>query len=223
MARQFALNADAAREANSGGKQIRQTGKYKGKIKAAFYDTSDKGAESVNIMFESDQGQTCGPLSIYTHNRDGKELPGFKLVNAIMVCVRARQLTAKTGPVDLYDFDTNSVQTKQKDLYVELTGKDIGLVLQQEEMTDANGNLKLDNNGLPKFRMVIAAPFDYQSELMAGEILDKKAAPEQLGKFMDYIMQNPVRHAKKRATASNNNTPPPNFEGANFDDIPGWD
>lgn len=220
MARNFALNQDAAREANSVGKQIRMTGKYKGTI-TAFYDKSDKGAESVNLMFESDQGQTCGPLSIYTHNRDGRELPGFKLVNAIMVCVRTRSLTTTLGNVDLYDFDTNSVQTKKKEVYQELSGKKIGLVLQQEEMTDKEGNLKLDNSGNPKYRMTVSAPFDYQSELMAVEILDKKATPEQLGKVLEYIMANPVRFAKKKA--SNNNQPPPNFEGLNNDDIPGWD
>lgn len=220
MARNFALNQDAAREANSGGKQIRATGKYKGTI-TAFYDKSDKGAESVNLMFESDQGQTCGPLSIYTHNKDGKELPGFKLVNAIMVCVRTRSLTTAPGNVELYDFDTNSVQTKQKDVYQELSGKKIGLVLQQEEMTDKDGHLKLDNQGNPKYRMTVSAPFDYQSELMAVEILDKKATPEQLGKVLEYIMANPVRFAKKKA--GNNNQPPPNFEGLNNDDIPGWD
>lgn len=222
MARDFTLNQDAAREANSGGKQIRITGKYKGSI-IAFYDKSDGGAESVNLMFESDQGQTCGPLSIYTHNKDGKELPGFKLVNALMVCVRTRTLTTKLGNVELYDFDSGSVQTKQKEIYQELSGKKIGLVLQQEEMTDKAGNLKLDNQGNPKYRMTVAAPFDYQSELMAVEILDKKATPEQLGKVLEYIMANPIRFAKRKAAQGNNNQPPPNFEGLNNDDIPGWD
>jgi len=190
MARNFALDTNAAREANTGGKRITETGKYVGTIVSAFYEKNQNGTESVNFMFASDQGQEAGPLVLYTHNGVGEALHGFKVLSAIMVCTKQRALTTQPGAVQLYDFDAGNVVTKTKETYPELTGKKIGFVLQKEEYHNGAGELR--------YRILIAAPFEYGTELMANEILDKMAQPKALAKYMEHIAANPVRKAKPR-------------------------
>jgi hypothetical protein len=195
MARAFNLDQQAARDSNTGGKRIIDTGKYKGVIVAAFYEKNEKGTESMNIMFKSDAGQEAGPLNIYTHNNQGAPLAGYKLVNAIMTCCRVKALTAVQAPVQLYDFASQSQVTKQKEIYKELTGKPIGFVLQQEEYQKQDGSIGE--------RMIISAPFEAATELMAVEILDQRKEPEQLGKYMAWIGKNPVRRLRKQQAVAN--------------------
>lgn len=209
MARQFNLDTKAAKEANSGGKRITETGKYTGVIAVAFYEQNDRGTESLNIMFKADNGQEAGPLPIYTHNGNGEPLAGYKLANAIMTCCRVKALTPVLAPVELYDFTQGAVVTKQKEIYRELTGKPIGLVLQAEEYEKRDGTIGE--------RMVIAAPFEAGTELMAAEILEKKETPEQLAKFMEYIFRNPVRKLKSRSINAAPSTPVDDIESM---DIP---
>lgn len=193
MARNFSLNPQAAREANSGGKRIQDTGKYKGKIVAAFYECNQNGTESVSFQFESDGGQEAGPLTIYTHKSSGEELTGFNLVNAILTCAKVKTITAKAGNVGLYDYDLKEVVTKQKDVYPELAGRRIGFVLQLEQYTKSTGDLG--------HRLLIVAPFDVDTELMAAEILDRKTEPQLLGRFMEWIAKNPVKIQRDRSPA----------------------
>lgn len=211
MARGFNLDPNAAREANVGGKRITDTGKYIGTITVAFYESNQNGTESVNIMFKSDAGQEAGPLNIYTHNGSGQELSGYKLVNAIMTCCQVRSLSTKLANVDLYDFDTKAMVTKQKEVYQELTGKKIGFVLQQEEYE------KRDNS--VGTRLIVAAPFEAGTERMAIEILDKKQQPEQLGRLMEYIAKSPIRKLRNQrsgaATGNGYGSQPP----AGYDDF----
>lgn len=215
MSRNFALDAGAAREANVGGKRITETGKYIGTIVVAFHECNDKGTESVNILFKSDQGQEAGPLNIYTHNGSGEELPGYKLVNAIMTCCKVKALTAKTQQIELYDFNSSSMVKKPKDVYQELSGKRIGFVLQQEEYE------KQRSAGVG-VRLIISAPFEADTELMAIEILDKKQQPEQLGRLMEYIAKNPVRKLRNQrpgaATGGSYGSAPPPAAFDDFDD-----
>lgn len=213
MARAFQLDTSAAREANTGGKRITETGKYIGTIVAAFYEKNQNGTESVNFMFESDQKQEAGPLVLYTHNSAGEPLHGLKALNAVMVCVRQKALTVKPGAVQLYDYDSGAVVTKQKETYAELTGKKIGFVLQKEEYHNAQGELR--------YRLLISAPFEATTELMANEILDKSTEPKALAKYMEYIMANPVRKAKQQrasaqSSAQNFQAPPSDFDDAPF-------
>lgn len=209
MARQFSLDTQAAKEANSGGKRITETGKYQGQIVVAFYECNQNGTESLNIMFRADNGQEAGPLNIYTHNGKGEALAGYKTANAIMTCCRVKALTPVSAPVQLYDFDSRSMVSKQKEIYKELTGKPIGLVLQQEEYEKRDGTIGE--------RMVIAAPFEAGTELMAGEILDQKKEPDQLGKYMDYIAKSPVR--KLKAKSGGTAAPASSAPAGNYDDF----
>lgn len=178
-ARNYDLNPAAAKEANSGGKRISEHGIYSGVVTAAWYEKNDKGTESVNFIFTSEAGQEAGPLSLYTHNGDGKELPSYKMLNAIMACMKIRKIAAVNGSVKLYDFDSQKEVTKQKDIYPEFIGHRLGLVLTTEEYRK--------NNGDHKTRLVIAAPFEAETHRMADEVLNKSESPIALDKFTDYL------------------------------------
>lgn len=211
MARTYALDVQAAKEANTGGKRITETGKYQGAITAAFYEKNEKGTESVNIMFASDNGQEVGPINLYTHNSSGEPIAGYKMLNALMTCAKVKALSWKTEALDLYDFNESKTVSKQKECCVELKGKKIGLVLQQEEYRKGNGDIGE--------RMILAAPFEAGSELMAAEILAKITVPTALGSFMSFIAKNPVRKLREGGVAPARQSGPIQ-DGPDFDDIP---
>lgn len=211
MARSYALDTQAAKEANTGGKRITETGKYIGTITAAFYEKNQRGTESVNIMFTSDNGQECGPLNLYTHNGDGKELSGYKTLNALMTCCRVKKLTFNVEALDLYDYEKQKVVSKQKECAAELKGAKVGLVLQQEEYAK--------NSGEVGERMVIAAPFEAATELMAVEILSGVKQPQALGSYMVFIGKNPVRKLRNNQGQQSGPAPAPT-DDAFDDDIP---
>lgn len=212
MARSYALDTQAAKDANTGGKRINETGKYIGTITAAFYEKNQRGTESVNIMFVSDGGQECGPLNLYTHNGSGQELAGYKMLNALMTCARVKALNFRQEPIELYDYDEKQVVTKQKECAVELKGARIGLVLQQEEYEKQSGDVGE--------RMIIAAPFEYATELMAVEILGKQTTPAALGGFMAYVAKNPVRKLRGQQQRSQQSQQPSQEHDSFDDDIP---
>jgi len=196
MARTFELDTQAARDANSGGKRITESGKFTGTLTAAWSETYPSGAEAVCFKFESDQGQEAGPLMLFTHGRDGQALGGFNMLQALMTCGKVRSIQPQPGQVSLYDFNEGKEVTKQKDTYPALTNKRIGLLLRQEETTDQNGVLKTRDDGTPKTRMIIFAPFDPETEMVASEILDKAAQPIQLPRMVRWLAENPVKQAK---------------------------
>lgn len=201
MARAYNLDTQAAKEANTGGKRITETGKYPGTITAAFYEQNQKGTESVNIMFVADDGREVGPLNLYTHNANGEPLSGYKMLNALMTCAKVRALSWKVEPLELYDFDRREVVTKQKEIAVELKGKKIGLILQKE--------LYNKQSGEQGERMLIAAAFEAGTELMAVEILSGLKDPIALGSVVAYIAKNPIKYAKdtNQQAASNSRSP----------------
>jgi hypothetical protein len=184
MARDFTLDQQAAKESNAGSKRIKESGKYIGKFKAAWYEQNDKGTESVHFLFESDEGQEAGPLALYTHNGKGEQLPSYKTFNAVLTCMKLRGVKAQKGQVELYDFDTKAMVKKTKELYPELAGKPIGLVLQQEEYEKSNGDIGE--------RMIIVAPFEAATGKVAVEILNSQDA-KALDGLVRWLEASPVK------------------------------
>jgi hypothetical protein len=194
MTREYTLDTQAAKDANSGSKRIKDAGKYVGKFTAAWYEQNDKGTESVHFLFESNEGQEAGPLALYTHNSKGEALPSYKMLNAIMTCLKVRGIKTVQGKIELYDFNAGGMVTKDKPTYPELSNKPIGLVLQREEYQKQDGSIGE--------RMIIAGPFDPATSKMAAEILNNTEA-KALDNVLRYIEANPVkalRGAKPQAT-----------------------
>lgn len=213
MTRNYDLDTTAAKEANSGGKRITEPGAYTGKLLAAFAETNDKGTESVNLIFEADNGQQVGPLALYTHKGDGTALPSYKTLNAIMACARVRKLEAKPGKVTLYDFDTKTEVTKDKTVYPALVGQRIGLVLQGEEYTNRNKEVKQ--------RMIVAAPYCAASRRMADEVLTSSETAQALDKYLVWFEGHKVKLQRNEGSAARPAGAPPAHDDAfPADDIP---
>ena len=194
MARNYDLDTQAAKDSNSGSKRIKESGKYVGKFTAAWYEQNDKGTESVHFLFQSNEGQEAGPLALYTHNGKGDTLPSYKTLNAIMTCLKVRGIKTAQGKVELYDFASGGMVTKDKPTYPELVNKPVGLVLQREEYQKQDGSIGE--------RMIIAGPFDPSTSKMAAEILNNTEA-SALDNVLHYIEATPVkvlRGAKHAAT-----------------------
>ncbi len=196
MARDFALDTQAAKEANTGGKRITEPGAYVGQFKAAWYEVNDKGTEAVMFQFVSDGGQEAGPLALYTHNGAGEELPSYKTFNAILACMKQRGIKAQSGKVSVWDFDKKAEVEKTKDIYPALIGPRVGLVLTTEDYDGRNG---------VKARVVIAAPFHADTRQMANEVIESKPA-EALDKYIAWLdkgrWHKPLKGAHSHAPSS---------------------
>jgi hypothetical protein len=213
MARDFTLDTQAAKEANSGGKLIKESGAYVGTFKAAWYEQNDRGTESVQFLFESHEGQEAGPLPLYTHNGQGEPLPSFKTFHAILTCMKLHGVRSQPGAVDLYDFDSHSTVRKNKAIYPELMGKSIGVVFQREEYEKRSGDVGE--------RLLLIGAFEPGTRRMAAEILDNKEA-KALDGLLRWLDSHPVKMHTRRGQSHQpqSNYQPSSASGGFSDDIP---
>lgn len=188
MPRTYDLDPAAAKEANSGGKRITDPGAYNGSFRAAWSETNAKGTESVCLIFVNDAGQEVGPLMLYTHNGEGKALPSYKMLNALMACMKLRQITVAPGKVKLYDFDAQQDIERDKQCYPQLVGPKVGLVLQGEEYENRSSEVKT--------RLVIAGCYEAGTRRMADEILNKADSAKSLDRFLAWFESHKVKPLK---------------------------
>lgn len=182
----YALNTEAARTASNMGNHISESGKYVGVLTRAEAVTSKENSTGIELSFKARDGREANYITLWAHAADGRELFGLKLINALLAVLRLRGITATDGLVEKMD---NGQKVKVRaTIFPELLNKPIGLVLQREEYTK--------NNGQTGYKLNLIGPFDAQTELMAGEILDRKTTPEQLTKIVQWLADNMVRQAK---------------------------
>lgn len=188
----YTLDATAAREAENFSSFLSETGKYKGKfIRAEKLVSSNKGTHGIGFTFEADNKQTTR-FDIWTKNAQGEPLMGFKTLNAIMVCMRLRGLSVGTGPVERYDYTTKQRNTVQAEIFPDLLGKPIGLVLVNTEYEKMRDGQKTGETG---WRLELVAPFEAATEFTASEILDKATQPKKLTSIMATLAD---RHLKNK-------------------------
>ena len=203
------LDANAAREADRTNSAIRTAGKYVGVITRAEKLLSKKQTEGLGLSFKADDGSTAQYLDLYTVNADGKTLPSFSTVNAILCCTRTKQADEGKIQFEKWDKDAHAMVKVEANGYPALMGKRIGLLLQQELST--NSETGADND-----RVIIYGVFEADTELTASEILDKKTQPEKLEKMVQALMNKPVndRRTNKQSTSS-----APVGSGSSFDEF----
>jgi hypothetical protein len=200
----YELDPNEARKADQTGNRISEIGKYVGTFTQAEDLTASSGTKGVGFRFEAN-GQTAN-LSLYTTKTDGTKLMGYQALMAIMTCMKLRGLTPKAGAVKFWNNDTKAEETRQGQVFPELCGKPIGLLLETEDYPK--------NSGGTGTRMVIAGIFQSDTELTASEILDRKTKPEQLAKMVARLRHRPARDAKAPATRA-----PAAAGGSGFDDM----
>lgn len=181
----YALDTTAAKKADQTGSRINELGKYVGQFKQAEDITASTGTKGISLRFEAN-GQTAD-LSIYTQRANGEQIMGYQALMAIMTCLQLRNIAPKAGMVKHWDNDARQEVEKQAQVFPELCGKDIGLLLETEDYIKKDGGVGT--------RMVIAGIFQAKTELTASEILDRKTTPEHLAKMVARLRHRPAKGA----------------------------
>lgn len=185
----YALDQTAAREADSFGSYLTETGKYIGTFtRAEKLISKNKGTHGIGFTFECN-GQTTR-FDVWTINGEGKHLSGFKAVNAIMACMSLRGIKEASGQVERYNWDTQQKETVNAEIFPDLMGKPVGLVLQKTEYEKMRDGHKTGETG---WRLELVAPFRAADEFTASEILDRKTKPEKLAAIIAVLSDRPLK------------------------------
>ena len=201
----YSLDTKAAKQADQLFARIEEKGKYIGIITRAEAIQSKKGTKGVGISFKTETGATADYLDFWTINADGKQLQGYNLLMAIMTCLRVKGLTSTQGEIEKYDRDTQSRAKVQAQLFKELMGRPIGLLIHMEEYEKTDGSTA--------WKPAITAPFDTQG-FTASEILAQAQKPETLEKMFFALRDRPLKSSP--SAAPSNGTPK---TGGSFDDL----
>ncbi len=204
----YTLDATSARNAESIGKFIRDTGKYKGVFtRAELLISTEKGSRGIEFDFVSD-GKEC-TLQLWTHSGTGEPYSALNMVNAIMTCLALRGIQPKKMVVEKYDYDSKQRHKVEVTAFPDLMNKPIGLLLQKE--------LSIYNNK-ERSKMLIFAAFNAESEKTSTEILDKIAQPSALAKLVLLLADKDNRKAPSQASQPQNK--PANAYASLDDDLP---
>jgi len=203
----YTLNADAAKKADTIFSKIEEKGKYLGVLTRAEQITSTKGSSGVDFSFKAGSGETADYLTIWTHNKDGKQLQGFNTLMAMMTCLRVKELKAEIVEVEKYDRDQGARVKVNVPLFKALMGKPIGLLMHMEEYEKTAGGTA--------WKPSISAPFD-QDEFTASEILNKAKQPETLAKMVAALRDRPLKVATRQPVTTGSS----DSYGGQFDDMP---
>ena len=180
----YALDTGAAKSAETIGKYIRETGKYKGKFtRAELMISKAKGSRGIEFDFLSDEGKEC-TLQLWTHSATGEPYSAINMVNAIMTCLSLRGIQPKPMLVEKYDYDSKQKVRANIEAYGDLMNKPIGLLLQKEIS---------EYEGKEKTKMLIFAAFDHNTEKTATEIIDRVAQPLALAKLVAMLTDKDAR------------------------------
>lgn len=174
---QFTLDAKAAIAAESKSSVITETGAYYCTIKQAIVSKTKNGA--VEVAFEFNTESRCiARARVYPQNSDGSVNEyGVNVIQAMMVCLRIRTLNTDTAIVEVLDRDAGRTVKAQADV-LPVAGRKIGVVLQK---------VIGEHNGKPTAKTEIYAFFEYDSNLTASEILNKKDKPEALARLLSIV------------------------------------
>jgi len=189
----YTLDTKQAKAADSISSSIRETGKYIGTITRAEAIVSTRGTKGLGLSFKADDGATADYLDLYTHKSDGEALSSLKTVNAILACLKVREVKEGSINFEKYDKETKSRAKVQGRGYPELMGKRIGFLLRKE--------IETDDQGKDRDRVAIFAVFQHDTELTATEVLDQKTKPERLEKMLDALWARPVYDKRKASTS----------------------
>lgn len=205
----YALDTEAAKQADQKGGSINETGKYTGIFTRAENVKSPKGTIGVEFSFRSDDGRAADYLTLWTENKDGKALYGYKTLMAIMACLKVRNITPISQKIEKYDHGAGGKVTVDAEVFPDLMNKPIGLLIQMEEYE------KQDHS--TNWKPVIYAPFEASTGFTASEILSKAVKPETLEKMEASLKDRPLR-ARSGSAAPVSSAPAPTGGYDDFDD-----
>jgi hypothetical protein len=186
MTTQYEFDESAASKADDVAGRVDQSGTYIGTFKMARPMKSSKGTEGVAFEFVSPGGGSAD-FTLWTRKEDGSAVFGMNQLQAIMAVLNVRGLKASKGKFTAFDADSGTRLEQEGEVFSELIGKSIGVVLQKELYTK--------NNGAEGFRMNLYGIFHAESKLTASEIKERKTTPEKLEKMLRSLKTKDSRRA----------------------------
>jgi hypothetical protein len=211
----YSLNTTAARQADERSGRITEIGKYVGLLTRAEDVTSSKGTRGVDFAFETNDKQSAN-FTLWTYNKEGKELYGFKQLQAMMACLKVREMAPTKAMVRKWDRASQGLVNVEAMIFDALMNKPIGILFETEEYQKFENNVPSDIGS----KVVPAYFFEAQSELTASEILDKKVQPTQLAKLVQTLKHRPLRKGETGTSISSGAPTAASGNGFDDDDIP---
>lgn len=169
----YDFNSDDASKADNVANRIDRSDGYIGRFKSVNAMKSSKGTSGVHFEFESPGGGSAN-FDLWTRKEDGTAVFGVNQLSAIQAVLGLRGLRSVTGSYE--GFVEGKRQEIMGQVFPELVGKDIGLVLQKELYTKGDGK--------EGFRMNLYGVFHPTSRLTASEMKEGKTTPEKVEKML---------------------------------------
>ncbi len=169
MSRTYTLNAEQAIAGSTSGYQrITQSGAYTGVFTKAKAITADTGASGVEFTFKADNGAEANYLNLYTHNSAGEETYGYAQLNALMACIKQREVVPQPIQVMEYDHSAGKEVSVQISAYPQLMNAPVGVVLQRSQYCKRSGDVGESMN--------LYAFFDANTKQTGGEVILQQEA-----------------------------------------------
>ncbi len=164
-------------------------------IKHGYLKRSTKGTLGVVLSVETDTGARSDYVHLWIENADGVELAGRRKLDALMCCLRQRELATALARVKT-KVDGREVEEEVEGL-PGLTNAKVGIVFQVE--------LSIGDDGRERRSPVPYAFFEASSRMTAKEILAKAtkatAIDAMLATLTDYDRRGDGRGPAQRARA----------------------
>lgn len=175
MITEYTFNEEQATKADDVANRIDTSGAYVGVFIRAEAVESEKGTTGVKLEFD---GGSAGraEFTLWTRKDDGSNAFGMNFLQSIMMMMGLRGLASKEGRVLQWDADAGQRIEVDGEVFPDLVGKHIGVVLQKELTTRQSGG--------DSYRMNLYGVFHPDSKLTASEIRERKATPAKLDKLL---------------------------------------
>lgn len=186
MTIEIGFNEELAGKADDFANRLDTSGAYIGTFLRAEATTSQAGTEG--IVFEFDGGSAGKTeFTLWTRKEDGSTAFGMNFVQALMLMFGLRNLRSVAGKVMRWDEDANGRVEQDGEVFPDLVGKRIGVVLQKELTTKRSGG--------DSYRMNLYGVFHHESKLTASEIRERKVQPAKLDKLLKSLKDKDNRKA----------------------------
>lgn len=188
----YSLDTTLASKADNPSSFISETGKYVGSFtRAEALVSKNKGTHGVGFTFKAEDGRET-KFDIWVKKPNGEALTGLNQLNAIMACLKVRQIGVQK--MDVKKWHDGKEQIMTADCFPDLMNKKIGLLLRSEEYPKMENQVETGEYG---WRLALFAIFQAETELMASEILARKTQPEQLGKVIVMLADKPLKNKRQ--------------------------
>lgn len=213
----YAVNKQAAIEADNFSSYLNETGKYKGQfVRAECLVSRQKGTHGIGFTFE-DESKRSTRFDIWTMKKDGEQLSGYKTLSAILTVLGIKEeIEPKPGEVERYDHDTKKMTTVQAEVFPQLIKKAVGLVLRSTEYAKVNRDGV--ETGETGWRLELVAPFRAADEFTASEIWNRATAPERLAGIIATLQDKPLKNKPLAAANRGRSESPASGAPDNWDD-----